>query len=61
MKSIIWKSEERIIPGHGVASPGKPIALPDELADKHVGQGEAEFEVKRSDQKTRRTNEEVQS
>lgn len=54
---IIWKSEERVIPGYGVATQDAGIDLPDALAKQFIEQGQAVLEepVKRGDQKSRRT------
>lgn len=38
---VIWKSEERVIPGYGVGTPGKEIELPDALAEGFIRQGDA--------------------
>lgn len=54
MKTVIWDSEERIIPGHGVATPGTAISLPDELAHQFIAQKQAHAEAPKS----RRTNQE---
>ena len=43
MTEVKWKSETRIIPGHGVAERGGTILLPDLLAAKFIEQGEAEL------------------
>jgi hypothetical protein len=40
--NVIWRSEERIVPGFGVATPGKAIELSDDLALQFIRQGEAE-------------------
>lgn len=53
---VIWTSEERVIPGYGVAATGKSIELPDALAAQFINQGEAE--VTRGDPKSRRTKDE---
>lgn len=45
MKQVEWLSPERIIPGYGVATTGKPINLPADLADKFIAQGEARIPV----------------
>lgn len=50
--NILWKSEERIIPGHGVATPGKAIDLPDPLALKYIMQGDAVKPKKTEEEKS---------
>lgn len=57
---VIWKSEERVIPGHGVATQDAGIDLPNALAKQFIEQGQAMLEepVKRGDQKSRRTKDE---
>lgn len=48
MKQVEWVSPECVIPGHGVAAPGNPIYLPDDLADKFISQGDAKVPIVKS-------------
>ena len=40
-KTIIWKGNEGLIPGAGMARPGKPISVDENLADSYISQGKA--------------------
>lgn len=43
MMTVVWTSETREIPGHGLAETGKEITLPDLLAERFVSQGQARW------------------
>lgn len=53
MKQVVWQAPERVIPAHGVASPGQVIELPAALADKFIEQGEARLPVKTTQHKVK--------
>lgn len=58
--NVLWKSEDKIIPGFGYAEQGKQIDLPEFLALQYIKQGQAE-PVKRGDHKSPRKDDEVRS